>query len=169
MVSYALFNHFLGIESKKQVVSLPIGLGPESKSYAFLEQGHVMEFLLIGKEKRKIVSLFFEPNDIVIPSHPVYSHLVSLDDCKMLPFNYSTIFRMLREFPGTKFHYQELKKMYEKKAESRIHSLKTMTAPERFAHLKATQPWVFSLVEEDDIASYLRISVGMLRSFHPGL
>ena len=164
MVSHALFNHFIGIEPKKRVASPPVDLRPDSGRYTFLEQGHVMEFLLIGEQKKRIVSLFFEPNDFVIPSHPVYSHLVSLDDCKTLVFNYSTIVRILREFPDTKFHYQELKKIYEKKVASRIHSLTTMTAPERFAHLKATQPWVFSLAGEEDIASYLGMSTGMLRS-----
>jgi hypothetical protein len=85
--------------------------------------------------------------------------IISLDRCKTLGFTYGTIIRTLRKFPQTKVHYQEIRKKYDAKATSRIDSLTTMTVTERYAQLKETQPWVFSLVEEADIASYLGISV----------
>src|SRR5260221_2104599 len=139
MVTHTLFHHLLGIESQNQVESPHIELAPDSDRYLFLEKGHIMEFLLVGKEK-KIVSLFFEPNDFVIRSHPKYSTLVSLDRCKTRGFNYGTIIRTLRKFPQTKVHYQEIRKKYEAKVTSRINSLTTMTATERYAQLKETQP-----------------------------
>ncbi len=133
MVIHALFHHLLGIESQNQVESSHIELTPDSHRHLVLEKGHIMECLLVGEEK-KIVSLFFEPSDFVIRSHPKYSTLFSLDHCKTLAFNYGTIIRTLRKFPETKVHYPELKKKYEAKVTSRIDSLTTMTVVERYGN-----------------------------------
>ena len=164
MVTRTLFHYLLGIDCQKLASLRSDEPKPDSERYSFLEKGHVMEVILVGEEKKRIVTLFFEPNEMVIPSDAKFSLLVSLDSCSTLPFTYGNIIRTLRDFPETKVYYQEFRNRYQKKVADRLHMLESMSAKERFAHLKATQGWVFSMVDEEDIASYLKISVRMLRS-----
>jgi len=46
--------------------------------------------------------------------------------------------------------------------------LRVMTPAKRYAHLKATRPWVLELAENGDVANYLRVSVNMLKEFQRG-
>jgi len=68
-----------------------------------------MEVILVGEEKKRIVTLFFEQNEMVIPSDAKFLLLVSLDSCKTVPFTYSTIIRTLRNFPETRVYYEEFR------------------------------------------------------------
>jgi len=163
MVIRTLFHHLLEIDSQKQAALRSTEPEPNSERYVFLAKGHIMEVILIGEDERRIVSLFFEPDEMVVPSDAKFSHLESLDSGETIPFTYGTIIRTLRNFPETRIHYQEFRRRYQKKVADRLHGLESMSAKERFAHLKATQGWVFSLVDEVDIASYLGIPVHILR------
>jgi hypothetical protein len=44
----------------------------------------------------------------------------------------------------------------------------TMGPKERLKQLEKEQPWVFDLAEEEDIANYLRLNVGVLRRLRGG-
>ncbi len=56
-----------------------------------------------------------------------------------------------------------LRGRYLDKVAARLQSLARLSASKRYEELLHQQPWVFELAEEEDIASYLRISVGMLK------
>jgi hypothetical protein len=52
---------------------------------------------------------------------------------------------------------------YQEKVKARIYTLTHLEPKERLAQLEEDQPWVFDLVREEDIASYLRLNVGILK------
>jgi len=58
-----------------------------------------------------------------------------------------------------------IQERYREKVRARVHAMQSLTAPERYAQLKATQPWVLELAKEEDVANYLGISVRMLKGF----
>src|SRR5450432_3483959 len=108
MINRALFQYYTGLKSKDNSFPRGIAPTPESESYFFLEKGHVLEYVLIGAERKKVVSLFFGPGQFVIRSNLIYSVVVALDVIEMVSFTYSNVFRTLHNFPETKEHYREL-------------------------------------------------------------
>lgn len=70
---------------------------------------------------------------------------------------------MLRDHAEARVYYRHYQPIYLDKVAARIRSLTQLSAPERFEELLRLQPWVFELAEEEDIASYLRISGAILR------
>jgi len=134
---------------------------PDSTSCIFLEKGHIVEYIQQGA--RRIVSLFFGPDEFVIPCHPLFSSLKSLDPVTTVTFTHRSIFRSLRQSPGSSAQYQGIREKYKEKVAERLRTHQTMTEQERFRHLQDTQPWVFRLASRSDIASYLGITTETLR------
>jgi len=134
---------------------------PDSTSCIFLEKGHMIEYVQAGA--RKVVSLFFGPEEYVIPCHPFYSSLKRLDPVTTVTFTHRNIFRTLRQHPESSAQYQGVRLQYEEKVSDRLRMQHTMTPRERYDHLLEKQPWVFSLVSRYDIASYLDVTVEELR------
>ena len=120
-----------------------------------------MEYVQTGA--RKIVSLFFGPEEYVIPCHPLFSSLRSLDPVTTITFTHRNVFRTLRQFPESSNQYLGVRRQYQEKVNERLRVQQTMNAQDRFAYLQETQPWVFSLVSRADIASYLGITTEELR------
>ncbi|MBN9385994.1 MAG: hypothetical protein J0H74_34880 [Chitinophagaceae bacterium] len=137
-------------------------LRPTTPTAFFIEKGHVMEILDAGRHSRRIVALFFGPGEFAIPCHPL-SELVSLDEVKGNTFTHGVIFQTLRKFSESHIHYREMRKLYHEKVAARIHCLQTMTDVQRYNNMVASQPWILKLAKPEDIASYLRISVDLLR------
>lgn len=164
-----LFNYLVGLPDDYRSFKGFPPLKPQEENYFFLAKGYVMEYLLIvdmnisDPPAEKIISLFWGPEEFVIPSHPKCFHLIALGKAKRESFTYSAVFGALRKFPQSKVYYKELKQRYQEKVEDRIRSLETMTGEQRFHHLKATMPGIFAVAKKEDIAAYLRIPIGMLR------
>lgn len=135
---------------------------PDSTSCIFLEKGHIIEYVQVGA--RKIVSLFFGPEEYVIPCHPFYSSLKRLDHVTTITFTHRSIFRTLRQYPESSTQYQGVRLQYQEKVNERLRMRQLMTPQERYEFLREKQPWVFSLVGRDDIASYLGLTVDDLRA-----
>src|ERR1700761_9831473 len=134
---------------------------PDSTSCIFLEKGHIIEYVQVGA--RKIVSLFFGPEEYVIPCHHLYSSLKRLDPVTTITFTHRNIFRTLRQYPESSAQYQGVRIQYQEKVNERLRMQQTMTPRERFEYLQEKQPWVFSLASRNDIASYLGITTDELR------
>lgn len=134
---------------------------PDSTSCIFLEKGHMIEYVQVGA--RKVVSLFFGPEEYVIPCHPFYSSLKRLDPVTTITFTHRNIFRTLRQYPESSSQYQGVRLQYEEKVNERLRMQQTMTPQERYAYLLEKQPWVFALVSRADIASYLGVDADELR------
>ena len=134
---------------------------PESTSCIFLEKGHMIEYVQAGA--RKIVSLFFGPEEYVIPCHPFYSTLKRLDPVTTITFTHRSIFRTLRQHPESSAQYQGVRLQYQEKVDQRLWMQQGMSPRERYEYLSQKQPWVFSLACRDDIASYLGVTVDELR------
>ena len=134
---------------------------PDFTSCIFLEKGHIMEYVQAGA--RKVVSLFFGPEEYVIPCHPLFSSLRSLDPVTTITFTHRNIFRTLRQFPESSAQYQGIRKQYQEKVDERLRVQQMMSVQERFDYLQERQPWVFALVSRPDIASYLGITLDELR------
>src|ERR1700749_369307 len=77
---------------------------PDSTSCIFLEKGHMMEYVQTGA--RKIVSLFFGPDEYVIPCHPLFSSLKRLDPVTTITLTHRKTIRTLRQFPESSAQYQ---------------------------------------------------------------
>ena len=164
----ALFSTLVGsLPQAKDPAPLP-KITTATPTCTFIEKGHVMEYILVGPEQKKVVALFYGPQEFAVHCHPQYSNLVSLDDVKNNPFTHGDIMHMLRKFPESRVYYRELRKLYQQKVDDGIRTLTSMTGPERFAYLKQHQPWVFDLADVEDIASYLAISVKMVEALQKG-
>lgn len=135
---------------------------PDSTSCIFLEKGHLMEYIQLGA--RRLVCLFWGPEEFVIRCHPLFSTLKSLDPVATVTFTYGSVIRTLRKFPESITQYQGIRKRYQEKVAERMHMLRTMTGEERYEHLCATQPWVLSLVSRHDVAAYLGVPVEQLKT-----
>jgi len=59
--------------------------------------------------------------------------------------------------------YKGIREQYRSKVEKRIRMLQEMTSENRFKELLSSQPWALKHAKETDIASYLGISVKMLK------
>jgi hypothetical protein len=134
---------------------------PDSTSCIFLEKGHMIEYVQVGA--RKIVSLFFGPEEYVIPCHPFYSSLKRLDPVTTITFTHRSIFRTLRQYPESSAQYQGVRLQYQEKVNERLRIQHAMTPRERYEYLQEKQPWVFSLASRADIASYLGVTAEELR------
>lgn len=134
---------------------------PDSTSCIFLEKGHIIEYVQVGA--RKIVSLFFGPEEYIVPCHPLYSSLKRLDPVTTITFTHRNIFRTLRQYPESSVQYQGIRSQYQEKVNERLRVQQMMTPRERFEHLQEKQPWVFALASRSDIASYLGITSDELR------
>jgi hypothetical protein len=166
MLKKTLFHELTGADIRANS-ERPTPLTPDTVNHFFLKSGHVMEFFQIGDDAKKVVSLFFGPEEYVLPSHYAFSTFVGLDKTTIAELSYGSIIRTLRKFPAAAFQYRGVREGYQKKVAERVRSL-DMTVSDRFAHLKATQPWVLKLAKEGDIANYLRISVSILRELRKG-
>jgi hypothetical protein len=157
-----LFSHLMGLVPG-QKIPFATKLNPDTDSHFFLSKGHVMEYIRFGSDEKRVVSLFFGPNEFVVRCHQDFSSIVALDRVKIVPFTYGILIQTLKNHPESRIQYQEMRERYATKVEDRIRVLESMSGAERYEHLKSTQPWVFSLAGKADIASYLGISVDMLK------
>jgi hypothetical protein len=136
---------------------------PTSPSCAYIEEGHMMEYIMVGSKEKKVVALFFGPGEFLLQCHPSFSCILTLDQGVTQTFDYGGIFRLLRKHRESWTHYRHIHRTYLDKVAARIKSLSTLSPSQRFDELLRLQPWVFQLAEKDDIASYLRISMKMLQ------
>lgn len=136
---------------------------PDRLSAAFVEEGFFIEYFEYPFDRDRTVALFYGPREFIIPTHPVFSTVQALDRACAANFTYSMVFRTLRSFPETKFHYRELKLRHEKKVADRI-KLACLHGDEvRFRFVLETQPWVFKQVPDNLLAAYLNVAVDRLR------
>jgi len=165
----ALFSTLVGdLPSAKSTKPL-LQLKPNTPVCAFIEKGHVIEYIEVGPERKRVVALFFGPREFAVHCNLQFSNFQALDKGTINPFTHGQIIRMLRKFPESRQLYTELRKVYQQKVADRIRTLTTMTGPERFAHLKNQQPWVFKLAKMEDIASYLAMPVSMVKTLQQGV
>ena len=90
-------------------------------------------------------------------------YLEPLDETEKMTTTYGTMIMALRRFPLFADIYRMERLKYYEKMEARMYALAHLGPKERLAKLEKEQPWVFDLVREEDIASYLRLNVGILR------
>jgi len=159
-----LFHELTGVDPRIKG-DRPTLLTPDTVSYFFLAKGHVMEFYRIGPQAKKVVALFFGPEEFVLPSHTDFSGFAALDKVETEELSHRTIIRALRNFEGANIQYRVIQERYREKVRARVHAMQSLAAPERYAQLKATQPWVLELAKEEDVANYLGVTVKMLRGF----
>jgi len=81
--------------------------------------------------------------------------------------SHRAIIRALRNFEGANIQYRVIQERYREKVRARVHAMQSLAAPERYAQLKAAQPWVLDLAKEEDVANYLGVTVKMLRGLFP--
>lgn len=158
-----LFYTITGLSPATKIANKGQPPTPDSPSCTYLEDGHAQEYIMLGSSKKKAVTLFFGPGEFVVQCHSRFSHVETLDNAVAYDYDYSGIFRMLRDHDESKEYYRHFQCIYLEKVAARIRSLTQLSAPERFEELLRPQPWVFELAEEEDIASYLRISSAILR------
>jgi hypothetical protein len=146
------------------IIQLAAKISPLSLSAEvafFIAEGHIMEVIDLYLPDKKIVALFFGPNEFIVKCHPL-SRFVALDDIEGSPFTHGQIIRLLREFPETHLHYQVIRRTYQEKVVARQASLTTMSEKARFEDMIKTQPWILELADKKDIAAYLNISTSLL-------
>jgi hypothetical protein len=160
MIKRTLFHELTGEDPRNEAV-LPKLLAPDSVNYFFIEDGYVMEYYPV--EGGKIIAMFFGPMELVLPSHLAYSRYHFFDGTIAGSMMHGDVFRCLRRYPIFAAIYQEAELDYRKRVAERLYVAENLTDLERFAHLKATQPWVLEVAAEEDVANYLDVSVAVLR------
>jgi hypothetical protein len=163
MRSFILFKTLMGIPLNVQLRWQENDASSESNHIGFLAEGHVVEYIEYGDDRKKVVSMFYGPQEFIVPCHPVFSTLSCLDDGVVEQLSHKNIMLMLRKFPESRNHYREIRKLHVQKVQRRLKMINEMTPEQRFWALKKDQPWVFSLVDNDSIASYLGVSIPMLK------
>ena len=151
-----LFHYLLGLSPDEKVLRTAMAPAPDDATCYFLHKGHIMEYVKIGRDGKKLPTLFFGPGEFIIPAHTEYSSLIQLDDTKITAFARRLIIGTLRQYPASANHYRAFRQRYHEKVAARIHTLETMTGSERFQHLQTTQAWVLELAEKVDIIAYLQ-------------
>ena len=63
-----LFIHLMGLEPG-QKIPFNSKITPSTESYSFLSEGHAMEYIRFGPDAKKVVRLFFEPDEFVVSCH----------------------------------------------------------------------------------------------------
>lgn len=158
MRDLTLFRAMLGLPPSANFLKGLDGPKADSPSCFFIEKGHIMEY--IEMNSKKVVCLFFEPGEFVIPCHPTFSTLKSLDDVHGGNFSHWAIISTLRKFPESFVHYREVRKKYYEKIADRLR-MQEMPVEKRMEHLQKKQSWVFDLVDPKDIANYLGIPISL--------
>lgn len=166
MIKKTLFHELTGADPSMKAVKLK-PLTADTVNYFFIETGHAMEYYREGDEK--IVALFFGPMELVLPSHLVYSRFKVFDGDMVSITTHGKMIRHLRRDPVLRRMYRDWAMEYRAKVAERLFVAQDLGPAERFAHLKETQPWVLELVEEEDVANYLGVEVGVLRRLRSGL
>src|SRR5579872_4212030 len=107
-----LFHFLMGIPPEAKTLRCSLPLTPETPASSFLEKGHVMEYILIGPDKKKMVTLFFGPNEFVVKTHREASNIVALDEVVEVPFTYGMVFNSVRKFEQCVTYYRTLRQRY---------------------------------------------------------
>ena len=158
MRDLTLCRAMLGLPSSANILKGLKGPKSDSISCFFIEKGHIMEY--IEMNSKRVVSLFFGPQEFVIPCHPVFSGLKSLDDVRGDNFSHSAVISLLRKHPESFVHYRAVRKLYYEKVADRLR-MQEMPVEKRMEHLQKNQSWVFDLVDPKDIANYLGIPLSL--------
>lgn len=137
--------------------------GKLSNEYLFLEEGFMRAFA-IDTEDNEVTTGFFSSNQVVLEVSSFFTHTISkenlqaLTDCKGWFITYeqlNNLFHTLHEF--REFGRSVLVK-YLIFLKSRMLSMITETAEERYGRLLATNPEIFQHAPLKTIASYLGIT-----------
>jgi hypothetical protein len=148
----------LGLPSSANVLKGLEDPNTDSTSCLFIEKGHIVEY--IEMNSKKIVCLFFGPDEFVIPCHPTFSILKSLDDVHCGNFSHQGVISILRKHPESFVLYRGVRKDYYEKVAIRLR-MQGMPVEKRLEHLQKTRSWVFGLVDPKDIANYLGIPLSL--------
>ena len=135
--------HFLTGEDPSVIYPRKRLLAPEAINHFFLEEGHVMEYYLVGPEKKRVVALFWGPGELVIPSHP-QSIFKELDEAMTGVVTYGKMIRKLRRDLEFRKDYQDFKLHYRIKINGRLETVYCLGPKERISKLEKEQPWVLS-------------------------
>jgi hypothetical protein len=123
----------------------------------------MIEYFKIGPGKKRVVALFWEAPEGVIPSHAYRSIFEPLDETLGMTVRVGNMFEALRQYPFLAECYRGVRRKYREKVKARLDALTYLGPKERLAKLELEQPWVFDLVPEEDIANYLRLNVGIVK------
>ncbi len=128
MHRFNLIKTLLGIPPKDKLAWNKRELTPETETFCFIKQGHVMEYIEYGRKPdvKRIVSLFFGPGETVVRCHPVFSIISPLDDGQIENINHGHILSTLRKFPEMHLVYRTIRGQYEDKVAKRINMLNTI-------------------------------------------
>ena len=131
--------------------------------YGFLTEGFAYEFYRTNKNKQ-LVSWFWAEAEFVIPTSP-YSTIVLSADAEFLDFDYSVMFKDLRESAEDREEYAFTRGCHNLLIAERISDLKYLSPFQQCLKLQQRTPEVFDYVRKEQIASFLNIDVMELRRF----
>lgn len=136
---------------------------PETIACRFLGEGYAMEYYPMPDGSNR-VTWFWGKGEFIIPTSP-YSDIVTLEGIKIGHFKYGPLLRKLREHEDARVQYKAVRDLHNKQIAERINDIKTLSPLENYIKLLERKPWVFQYASNEDIASYLNISVNTLDGF----
>lgn len=149
-----LFNDFSNYTISRGIL-ISTTVYPQ-KELIYLSKGYAIEFLEIFGQ-RNVIS-FIGPGELILQSTS-YSTIEGITDTDVLTISRKNLFKMLRNFNECRQLYKIFKKKHMDKIAKYHNDLKNLTAGERYIELMETYPRVKEHAAQEDIASYLKISL----------
>lgn len=147
-----------------QIQKIPMAIVPPTeRCYGYLEKGFAYEFYQTDKNKQ-LVSWFWTDDEFVIPTSP-YSKIVLSCDAEFYELPYGDTFRSLRTYEGDRAYYYFTRARHKLQIAERISDIQYASPFKNYRKLRQKKPQVFDYASEEQIASFLNITVGELRGF----
>ncbi|HKG08229.1 MAG TPA: hypothetical protein VKB19_17315 [Pedobacter sp.] len=129
---------------------------PRKRSLKFLSTGYAIEFRMIGGHKQ--VERFIDPSQVILALDK-RNTIVILTASQFIEISWENLVALTRKHPHTAELHKAIKLKQFEIIRNHRESLATKTIAERYFDLLESQPWVKEHADEEDIASYLRISL----------
>lgn len=123
----------------------------------FLVGGTLIEYIN-NNGKRKVLR-FFNLAFILVPLYPE-SIIESIGvGCCIMTLTRKQVMRLLRTEEEVRDSYRHVKRNYLESVREYNEDLETKTPGERYCDLIQDHPWVLEMINQEDLASYLNISL----------
>ena len=165
MINHKLFYALAGISCRqKQTQNAPQFIAPWTPtSYFYLDKGFAYEYYTLDDET-ETVSWFWRDGDFIIPTSP-YSKIVIADGSEVVEYTYGEVIRELRSNKEMREDYACMRLLHDFRIRERIHDIITLNPLKRYVKLQEWYPWAVEHLNEEQIASYVNISISELRKF----
>lgn len=139
-----------------------VAAGAVSKEFYFVNRGCIRTYFITKQGHEKTRYIMVEPSigtalTSFISQKPSFEFIDALEETEILAINHTDFYRLANEIPGWKNFYLKIMEMAYSFQNSKIESLVTLSAKERYDQLIRENPKVVQRVSNKILASYLDV------------